>query len=127
MIVTQETAQQLAQQWLTGWNERVMDALIDLYGSEILYLTPLANIVIDNKKDGLVSGKSKIRDYFSRCIDRWPDQQFKIQHLFIGVESLTVLYSGFDGAILNEIMILNPQEKIKKVYCNYMVSPTTWS
>lgn len=122
MVVSKEIGQQIVQQWLAAWNGRDLDALNELYGEEILYLSPLANEVIENKKDGLVSGKRKIHDYFERCHQRWPDGQFQLQQVFLGVESLTILYIGFDGKLVSEMMILNPKNKIKKVYCNYLTA-----
>ncbi len=121
MVVPPETARLLAQTWLDAWNERDFEALDALYGEEILYLSPLANEVIEGKKDGLVSGKRKIQDYFERCHARWPDDRFELLGVYAGVESLTVVYISFGGRQLCEVMILNPRLKIKKVYCNYLL------
>ena len=113
MATTTRAMDAFADEWLSAWNRRDLDAILAHYTDDIVLQSPLAAKLLA-RSSGTVTGKDNLRAYFQRILDAFPDD-FGAQLLGVyeGVESVIVHFQakGGEGA---EVMELSPERRVRR-------------
>ena len=105
MDLTQNTAQTKAQNWVDAWNNRDLDAVMMHYADDVSVCFQLVKRRL-NKSDGWLHGKSALRDYFAVGMGN-PDLQFTLKSVYVGVQSMSMVYARENGIQVVDTMELN--------------------
>ena len=112
-------ARQFAQEWVDGWNSHDLDRILVHYDDDVVLISPVALKLLDNK-DGMVHGKTALRDYFLRGLQAFPNLRFDLIDVFTGVETIVVCYvNNVRGGKAAEVMQINRSGRIQHVWANY--------
>ena len=112
-------ARQFGQDWVTAWNSHDLERILAHYDEEVELTSPVALKLLNNG-DGVVRGKSALRQYFLRGIQAYPERHFELIDVLWGVETVVVYYSNnVRGSKAAEVMQVTSAGKIRRVWANY--------
>ena len=120
-MITEKEAEKIAREWVEEWNSHDIDAIMAHYVDDVELTSPFVvnALSIDS---GTIKGKEKLRAYFKRGLETYPELKFELSQVLAGVNSLIIYYRGIRGMMAAEMMVLNPQNRILKVMAHYNAS-----
>ncbi len=84
---------------------------VEYYSAFLLKLT--------DSKTGMLRGKNRVREYLAKGLAAYPDLNFKLLNVFIGVASITLHYQSVNNLIAAEVFELDDQGLAVRVQCHY--------
>lgn len=123
--MTEQQAKTFAEQWIHSWNSGDLDAILEHYGDEIEFYSPMIALLKFNDK-GLIRDKKELKAYFQLGLNAYPDLNFKLHNVFAGVNTLVLYYTSVKGRMAAEVFEINDQGKAKRVYCNYSMNHSNY-
>jgi ketosteroid isomerase-like protein len=108
-----QQAEAFGSEWLRGWRERDLDAIMSHYADDAEQISPLV-MAVRGDTSGRVVGKADLRAYFQKVMDTYPaDPELQLVGVHRGINSVVVLSRthGRDGA---EFMELNPEGNVRR-------------
>ena len=70
-------------------------------------------------KSGVIHGKENVKKYLSKGLETYPNLHFKLENVFIGVASITILYQSVNKLLAAEVFELNDKGLATRVQCHY--------
>jgi len=89
----------LASEWREAFNSHDLDRILALYSEDVVFKSPRVR-TISGEESGVLQGKSAVRDYWRKLLERWPNLECAVSHVFAGVDSVALEYrfpSGLHG------------------------------
>ena len=65
------------------------------------------------RDDGTIRGTDELRDYLEVEFNTAPQLHLEVQHTLVGVDGVTVVYARENGAVVAEVMNLDPAGRIR--------------
>ncbi len=120
MKITKQFAQTFADEWIRAWNDKDIDAIMNHYAEGVVFSSPfiLKNQINDT---GTIHGKSELRKYFAKALEKNPDLHFDLKHIMVGIKSITLIYLRKGTMLAAETMILNVGGKVAEGLSHYPV------
>ncbi len=117
--MTEEFAKHFAEEWVASWNSHDLERILEHYSEDFTIETPMA-LKIKPETQGVVAGKSKVREYWAQGLKLIPNLQFEIIDVLVGINGLTIYYRNTaTGRKTVEIMFFNAQQKVEKAFAMY--------
>jgi ketosteroid isomerase-like protein len=116
--LTHEEGAALAEAWVAAWNSHDLDAILSHYADDVAFESPFVAGLLGDPR-GTVCGKDALRDYFCRALAAYPDLQFTLFEVLVGVQSLTVYYRSVRNLLAAEVMCLAADGRICRVAAHY--------
>ncbi len=113
------SAARLGAEWIDAWNAHDLDAIMALYSPDVIFQTPTA-IASLGIPDGRISGAERLREHFSRGLERLPDLRFDLERVYAGVRSIAITYTWADGTPVAELHEYDENELIERVQALYV-------
>jgi len=107
-----------ADRWLEAWNDRDLDAILDLYAEEIDFASP-AVAELGGPKEGRLSGQVELRAHFARGLERAPALAFTEEALLVGSGGYALVYRREDGARVVESVELDKKGRAVRARAFY--------
>ena len=101
-----EIARRFAEDWLDAWNAHDVDAVLSHFRDDVVFSSPMAARLREGG-DGVVRGKTALRDYWAEGLRRIPDLHFEIESLYVGVHTLVINYRNQAGGLVNEVLLFD--------------------
>ena len=117
MNIDSEFAASFARHWIGSWNSHDMDAILSHYSEDIEMYSPLV-VERMKKSEGKLSGKVKLREYWSIGLSASPKLHFELINYVVGVRSIVINYKGRQG-VSSEIFYFNDQGKVFRAEAHY--------
>ena len=117
-MLTKEGARRFAEHWISAWNARDLDRIMEHYEEEVELTSPVAAQIL-NDPQGRVVGKAALRAYFQKGLAVYPELHFELQDVMWGVTSVVLYYANQRGTRTGEYMELSPRGKVLRVAANY--------
>jgi hypothetical protein len=117
-MIDRDQAWKFAHEWLDAWNKHDIDLIMKHYADSIEFCSPVVQKVLGDPK-GVVHGIDKLRDYFSRQLQKFSTLNFQLLDVFASPQSIVLYYKINRGLLAAEVMILDANMKAIKVYANY--------
>jgi len=118
MGVTKDEAWSLGNDWVAAWNAHDLDLILAHYEESVELISPVAARLLGSV-DGKVTGRAGLSAYFKRGLDAYPELHFQLKEVFVGLNSVVLLYSNQNGTQTAEYMELNAAGKVARVVANY--------
>jgi ketosteroid isomerase-like protein len=119
MKITEEFAQEFAQEWVSAFNAHDIERVLSHYTEDFVIKTPVAARLL-NLEDGVVAGKENVRAYWTLALEKMPDLHFELLDILIGMDGLTLYYINTgSGKKTAEVMSFNDQGMVYKVAAYY--------
>lgn len=117
-MITRDKAWEFAHEWLDAWNKHDINLIMQHYADSIEFCSPVVQNVLGDPK-GIVQGIDKLRDYFSRQLEKFSTLHFQLLDVFTSPQSIVLYYKINRGLLAAEVMIMDSNMKAIKVYANY--------
>ncbi len=117
-MLSEEQAQRLAARWVDAFNRRDLKDLLAHYAEDVEFTSPFVVQVL-NDPSGTLRGKKHLEVFLALALSLFPDLNFTVIQVFSGVSSLVIHYRGVDDILAAEMLILNSEGLIQRVYCHY--------
>jgi len=105
-VQTREQALIFALDWIEAWNTHDLDRILSHYTDDFELTTPFI-VTVMNDPSGTLKGKARIREYWARALERFPDLKFELVDVFVGVRSLVICYRALLGKVATEVLFFN--------------------
>ena len=116
--MTEEEARQFGRKWVDAWNGHDLDEILSHYADDIEFSSPFV-VKLLNLENCVIWGKDALRYYFSRAMVAYPELHFELHNVLAGASSLVVYYSSVNDQLAAEMMILDPDGRVSKVWAHY--------
>jgi hypothetical protein len=120
-MLTQTSAEKFASEWIQAWNVHDLDRILSHYAADCELTSPFVKRVLGNGQD-TVSGLNKLRSYFSRAFILYPDLQFVLGCVYVGVASVVIEYQSVANLAAAEHLEFNESGLIHRVRAHYTSS-----
>jgi hypothetical protein len=117
-MLTSAEADALARDWIEAWNDHDLERIIAHYADDVVFSSPFVR-KIGASPSGAIVGRAALRAYFTAALARYPTLTFRLQAVFHGINSLTLLYQSVNGLLAAETMIVNQHRRIGCVLAQY--------
>ena len=112
-----EAVRKVAADWCDAWNRRDLDAIMEHYADDVEFSSPTV-IKRWGVADGWLRGRNKVRENFAIGV-KVPDLQFELVDVLLGVNSMCVVYRRETGALVTDLVELDPSGKGRRVIACY--------
>jgi ketosteroid isomerase-like protein len=85
-MMDREKAWQFAHEWLDAWNKHDVDLIMKHYVNSIEFCSPVVQKVLGDPK-GVVNGIDKLRDYFTKQLQKFSTLHFQLLDVFTSPQS----------------------------------------
>jgi hypothetical protein len=116
--MTKEEAGKLAEHWIAAWNAHDLDLIMTHYDDAIELTSPVVAQLLGTPEGKLI-GKANVKSYFQRGLEAYPNLQFQLEDVFVGLSSVVLLYKNQKGGRTAEFMELSSTGKVTRVVANY--------
>ncbi len=116
--MTRDEAWILANHWVAAWNAHDLDSILNHYEDAIELTSPAAAQLLGTP-DGKVAGKAKLRAYFQRGLEVYPQLRFQLEDVLWGANSVVLYYTNQKGTRTAEFMELSAAGKVARVVAHY--------
>jgi SnoaL-like domain len=87
---------ELAAEWKEACNSHDLERIVALYSEDVIFKSPRVRTV-SGEESGILRGKSTVRDYWRKILERRPDLDCAVGHVFAGVDSVALEYRFAHG------------------------------
>jgi ketosteroid isomerase-like protein len=119
---------ELAAEWKEACNSHDLDRILALYREDVIFKSPRVRTV-SGEESGILRGKSAVRDYWRRILERRPDLHCAVGHVFAGVDSVALEYRFANGLHGIEFMtvdgtaaVISPIGKVCSTSGDFLIS-----
>lgn len=112
---------EFARRYYEAWNGRDLDAILALYAEEIEFSSPYI-AALGFAPDGIILGKSMLRAYFEKALERAPDLKFAPESLCVGARGHTLIYRNHRGERAAEVHELDGLGRVIRADATYETS-----
>ncbi len=118
-MIAPTEAEHFAHEWVKAWNSHDLEAVLAHYADDVELTSPFVVQVL-GEPSGTIKGKNNLRMYFGMGLSMFPDLEFEMLRVFVGVSSLVLYYKSVNDTLAAEAMVLNSQGKVAKVLAHYL-------
>jgi ketosteroid isomerase-like protein len=118
--VDREFAARFAAEWIDAWNSRELERVLTHYEDDFEMTSPIIPILV-GEASGTLRGKTAVRAYWAKALEKTPDLHFELVNVLAGVDSVTIYYRGHRG-LAAEVLHLNENGKVRSAFAHYAVS-----
>ena len=111
-------AEEYAKSWIEAWNAHDVDRLGAHYAEGVVFRSPFIPKLVENASC-TIHGLDDLKVYLSRGMEAYPHMRFQLHRVGVGVDSIALNYIGVDGALANEVHVLNDEGKAIDVRIHY--------
>lgn len=111
-------AEEFAKAWISTWNSHDLDKIMAHYAEDVQFTSPFI-VRLMNEPSGTLRGKDKLRPYFEKGLQTYPDLHFELIEVLEGVDSVTLYYHSVKNLMSAEVMFLDEKGKIVRVVAHY--------
>ncbi len=88
-----------AKSWIDSWNSHNLDSIISHYAESIEFKSPIIQKLL-NDPSGVISTKSKLKEYFSVGLKKYPNLEFELVNVLEGVNNVVLYYKNPLGGLV---------------------------
>ena len=105
-MITDEQAQNFANDWIDAWNAHDLDRVLSHYANNIEYFSAFS-IKLTGNESGVIHGKENVKDYLYKGLQAYPSLHFILKNVLLGVGSITLVYQSINNLLAAEVFELN--------------------
>lgn len=105
-------------EWIAAWNARDVEGVLAHFTDDVVFSSPVAKQVLEGS-DGVLRGKSALREYWLLALSRVPDLHFELVGVYVGVGVIAINFRNQLGKLANEILIFEG-ELVVQGYGSYL-------
>jgi ketosteroid isomerase-like protein len=114
-------ARDFAREWIAAWNAHDLDRIFSFYADDFEMRSPL---IVERMgvPSGRLTGKDSIRPYWQKGLNASPPLHFELEAVFVGADSVTILYRRALGKRGAEVFFFGIDGKIIRGVAHHEVA-----
>ena len=92
-----------SDQWVAAWNAHDVESVLQHFHEDVLFTSPVAARFMPESA-GVVHGKSALRDYWTRALQRIPNLRFVVEAVYQGIDTIVIVYRNQDDDLVSEVL-----------------------
>lgn len=116
-MIARDFAERFAAEWIAAWNAHDLDRVLAHYGDDFTMSSPYI-AAIAGEPSGRLEGKSAVRAYWTRALERYPALRFEAVAVCGGVDSIVLVYRGV-AAMAAETFFFGADGRIVRACAHY--------
>lgn len=117
-MISADTAQAFAREWVKAWNDHDLEAILSHYADDVTFHSPRIRVVTGQDVDAL-HGKAALRDYWAKALQLARDLYFEVDQVFAGSDALTILYTNHRQQQVAETFVLRADGMVARSVAAY--------
>ena len=117
-MINEQQARQFAGEWVRAWNAHDLQQILAHYAQDVQFSSPFI-VKLLGEPSGTIFGKDDLRVYFKKGLDAYPELQFELINVLVGVDSVTLYYRSVRGMLAAEVMFFDESGKVAKATAHY--------
>lgn len=117
-MISEDKSREFAKEWIAAWNAHDLDRVMSHYDDNVEYFSSFV-VKLTGNQSGMIQGKELVKEYLSKGLEAYPDLNFELQRVFIGVASITIQYKSVNNLLAAEVFELNDKGLAIRVQCHY--------
>jgi hypothetical protein len=117
-LISEEQALAFSQQWIESWNSHDLDRILSHYSEDFEMTSPVIHLLAD-QPTGTLKGKDRVGGYWKEALAHFPDVEFEMISVLIGVDSITLNYRGPSGLLVTEVLFFGQDGRVVKGVVHY--------
>jgi hypothetical protein len=113
-----QTAWKLAQRWVDNFNRKDLEAILEQYTEDIVFISP-ALLRVAGFELGQLRGQDQLRNFFALGLKSRPNLHFELIEVLVGVRSIAIFYRDEMGMTIIDHAELDEQHKIIRMTASY--------
>lgn len=105
-MLNRDEADRFAKAWVDAWNAHDLEMILSHFSEDVTFTSPLATRIIPGS-DGVLHGKPALRDYWREGLRLFPELQFDLEGIYLGVGALVINYRNQSGRSVCEVLFLD--------------------
>lgn len=89
--------------WIARWNAHDVDGVLEHFAEDVTFTSPTAARLIEGS-DGVLRGKSALRDYWTYALGHNPDGHFELVGTYVGINTIVINFRNEKGVLVNEVL-----------------------
>lgn len=110
-----------SEQWVAAWNAHDVESVLKHFHEEVVFTSPVAAELLPETA-GLVRGKSALRRYWTRALQRIPDLRFVVEDVYQGIDTVVIAYRNQADELMSEVLRFSGDAVIEG-HATYLASP----
>jgi ketosteroid isomerase-like protein len=103
-VSTALDAQAFAEQWISDWNRRDVEAVLCHFSESVVFTSSRAKAILGSPR---VDGKSKLREYWTTAISQIRTIRFTLNYVIREADRMAIIYiAEIDGKRLRAVEFL---------------------
>lgn len=115
----QDSAHDFADSWARAWNAHDLEAVLDLFADDAVFNSPAAAQLVPGS-DGIVRGRTALRDYWAEGLRRIPDLHFEVLGCYVGIGIIVINFRNQAGQLVNEVLVIGADGLVIHGYGTYL-------
>jgi ketosteroid isomerase-like protein len=111
-------AGEFAVSWVEAWNSGDLERIIAHYAEDVVFSSPLIRTTGEGNSN-TIRGRKALRAYFSAALRKFPLLRFRLRAVYVGDESVVLLYDSVGGLVASEKLKLNEKGQIIRAWAYY--------
>ncbi|MGI8648376.1 MAG: DUF4440 domain-containing protein [Acidimicrobiales bacterium] len=104
-MATPEPAE-FSRRWLEAWNAHNLEEVLEHFTEDVVFTSPVAAQLLAGS-DGMIRGKTALRNYWTKALRLIPDLQFELLGVYEGLSSIVINYRNQKGGLVNEVLLFD--------------------
>jgi hypothetical protein len=117
-MMNEQEARQFAGEWVRAWNAHDLEQILTHYAQEVQFTSPFI-VKLLGQPSGTIVGKDDLRVYFEKGLDAYPELQFELINVLVGVDSVTLYYRSVRSMLAAEVMVFDDSGKVTRATAHY--------
>ena len=117
-MMTEQQAIEFANNWIAAWNAHDLERVMAHYDNNVEYFSVFL-LKLTDSTTGMLQGKNNVKAYLAKGLEVYPNLQFTLIDVFLGVRSVTIHYQSVNHLIAVEVFEINAQGLVSRVQCHY--------
>ncbi|HKV23789.1 MAG TPA: nuclear transport factor 2 family protein [Candidatus Acidoferrum sp.] len=115
---TNAEAWEFAEKWIAAWNAHDLEVILTHYAENVRLTSPAAAKLLQ-LPSGTIERKEKLRGYFKRGLEAYPNLKFDLLDVLSEVSSVVIYFKNQIGTRTAEFMEFGEDGKVARVVANY--------
>lgn len=117
-MMTEQRAIDFANDWIAAWNAHDLERVMAHYDDNVEYFSVFLFKLTDSTT-GMLQGKENVKAYLAKGLEAYPDLEFMLINVFVGVRSVAIHYQSVNNLIAAEVFEINDKGLVSRVQCHY--------
>ena len=109
-----------SNEWVRAWNAHDVESVLKHFHEDVVFTSPVAAELVAETA-GEIRGKSALRQYWTRALQRIPHLRFVIEGVYQGIDTIVIAYRNQDDRLVSEVLRFNG-DVVVEGHAAYVVS-----